>query len=397
MADRRARTACARSTDARELARRRLPEVVFDYIDGAAETERTMAANREAFESVGFVPEMAVPGRRRLPSLATTVLGTRGLPPRPARTGRLHPRDGTWRRPRQARRAAKAARTLFTMSSMSGHTMEQVPRPRAGPRGSSSTALGGRAGAEAARGARAGARVHRPRRHRRHAAPGEPRARPAPRRSLPLRLTRRDGGAVRAVGAAAPAMARGVLPRRLLDGPRARARPRRPGAPMSVDEAVVRWVLEPVSWDDFGWLREAFGGPVLAKGCCRRPTRAGRWTPARPASSSRTTAADSSTRCPPRSRRSATWSQRWAPRSRCCWTAGCGGGATWPRRSRSVRARCSSDGRGPTGSPPRANQASRASSTSSAPKLDRTMRLLGVDDVAKLGARHVSTPSAWPR
>ena len=33
-----------------------------------------------------------------------------------------------------------------------------------------------------------------------------------------------------------------------------------------LDEAVINWVLSPVTWEDFGWLREAFGGPVLAKG-----------------------------------------------------------------------------------------------------------------------------------
>ena len=35
---------------------------------------------------------------------------------------------------------------------------------------------------------------------------------------------------------------------------------------MSSDEAVIHWVLSPVTWDDFGWLREAFDGPVIAKG-----------------------------------------------------------------------------------------------------------------------------------
>lgn len=35
---------------------------------------------------------------------------------------------------------------------------------------------------------------------------------------------------------------------------------------MSSDEAFIHWVLSPISWDDFGWLREAFDGPVIAKG-----------------------------------------------------------------------------------------------------------------------------------
>ena len=35
--------------DLRRIAKRRLPGGVFDYIDGAAEDERTLAANQDAF------------------------------------------------------------------------------------------------------------------------------------------------------------------------------------------------------------------------------------------------------------------------------------------------------------------------------------------------------------
>src|SRR5205085_7943743 len=42
--------------DLRRIARRRLPGGVFDYIDGAAEDERTLAANERAFASVSFRP-----------------------------------------------------------------------------------------------------------------------------------------------------------------------------------------------------------------------------------------------------------------------------------------------------------------------------------------------------
>ena len=44
--------------DLRRIARRRLPGGVFDYIDGAAEDERTMAANEAAFAAVGFRPRV---------------------------------------------------------------------------------------------------------------------------------------------------------------------------------------------------------------------------------------------------------------------------------------------------------------------------------------------------
>ncbi len=44
--------------DLRRIARRRLPGGVFDYIDGAAEDERTLAANAAAFAGVGFRPHV---------------------------------------------------------------------------------------------------------------------------------------------------------------------------------------------------------------------------------------------------------------------------------------------------------------------------------------------------
>ncbi|GAA0528057.1 alpha-hydroxy-acid oxidizing protein [Pigmentiphaga sp. GD03639] len=42
--------------DLRHLARRRLPRMVFDYLDGGAEEELTLRANRRAFESVFLLP-----------------------------------------------------------------------------------------------------------------------------------------------------------------------------------------------------------------------------------------------------------------------------------------------------------------------------------------------------
>jgi L-lactate dehydrogenase (cytochrome) len=44
--------------DLRRIARRRLPGGVFDYIDGAAEDERTLAANQEAFARTTFRPRV---------------------------------------------------------------------------------------------------------------------------------------------------------------------------------------------------------------------------------------------------------------------------------------------------------------------------------------------------
>src|SRR5438552_16762678 len=46
--------------DLRVLARRRLPKMVFDYLDGGADAEVTLRENCRAFESVTFRPRQAV-------------------------------------------------------------------------------------------------------------------------------------------------------------------------------------------------------------------------------------------------------------------------------------------------------------------------------------------------
>ena len=60
--------------DLRRVAKRRLPRVVFDYIDGGAEAELTLRANCRAFEAVTFRPRCAV--ATSTCDLRTTVLGT---------------------------------------------------------------------------------------------------------------------------------------------------------------------------------------------------------------------------------------------------------------------------------------------------------------------------------
>src|SRR5215470_18970547 len=60
--------------DLRRLAKRRLPRVVFDYIDGGAEDESTLRANCRAFEAVTLRPRCAV--ATPLYDMRATVLGT---------------------------------------------------------------------------------------------------------------------------------------------------------------------------------------------------------------------------------------------------------------------------------------------------------------------------------
>ena len=46
--------------DLRRLAKRRLPRVVFDYLDGGAEDEFTLRENCRVFEQLTFRPRYAV-------------------------------------------------------------------------------------------------------------------------------------------------------------------------------------------------------------------------------------------------------------------------------------------------------------------------------------------------
>lgn len=48
----------ANIADLRDLARRRLPKGIFDYIDGGAEDETTLRANSEAFSHITFSPRV---------------------------------------------------------------------------------------------------------------------------------------------------------------------------------------------------------------------------------------------------------------------------------------------------------------------------------------------------
>ena len=59
--------------DLRRLARARLPDAVFDYLDGAADDEVTLLDSEKAFQEVLFKPRFAV----ATPScdLSVTVLG----------------------------------------------------------------------------------------------------------------------------------------------------------------------------------------------------------------------------------------------------------------------------------------------------------------------------------
>ena len=97
--------------DLREAARRRLPRAVFDFVDGGAQDEITLRANRADFARLTFMP-------RVLTDVSKRSLGTDAARPahRPAAGGGAH-RAGRagWhaeaRRPRRAPRNGREFRT----------------------------------------------------------------------------------------------------------------------------------------------------------------------------------------------------------------------------------------------------------------------------------------------
>ena len=109
--------------DLRRAAQRRLPRVVFDYIDGGAENEWTLRANCHAFEAVTFRPRCAV--ATPVCDLRTTVLGASLPMPlilAPVGSCRLmYPRGEE-----AAARAAGAASIICTLSTLSGCRLEDV-------------------------------------------------------------------------------------------------------------------------------------------------------------------------------------------------------------------------------------------------------------------------------
>ena len=116
--------------DLRRVAERRLPRVVFDYIDGGAEAELTLRANCRAFEAVTFRPRCAV--ATSTCDLRTTVLGTSLSMPfilAPVGSSRLfYPRGEE-----VAARAAGTAEIAYTLSTLSGCALEDVAAASKGP------------------------------------------------------------------------------------------------------------------------------------------------------------------------------------------------------------------------------------------------------------------------
>src|SRR5215469_6019638 len=133
--------------DLRHAAKRRLPRVIFDYIDGGAEDEWTLRANRRVFDDVMFRPRCAV--ATPTCDLRTTVLGTALSMPlilAPVGSSRLfYPRGEE-----AAACAAGVAEIVYTLSTLSGCRLEDVAAASKGPVWFQLYLVGGRDCAQAA-------------------------------------------------------------------------------------------------------------------------------------------------------------------------------------------------------------------------------------------------------
>ncbi len=117
-------------SDLRLLAKRRLPRVVFDYIDGGADREITLRANCDVFDAVEFRPRNAV--ECTTVDLRTTVLGTSVALPfllAPVGSSRMFFPRGEC----VAAGEAGIAGTGYTLSTLSGSRLEDVRTATSGP------------------------------------------------------------------------------------------------------------------------------------------------------------------------------------------------------------------------------------------------------------------------
>jgi L-lactate dehydrogenase (cytochrome) len=248
-------------SDLRSAAKRRLPKVVFDYLDGGAEGEVTLRENCRIFDDVTFRPRHAVSHPDC--DLRTTVLGHEISVPfmlAPVGYSRLmHPGGEI-----AAARAAGKAGTGYILSTISGHKLENVKAGSTGPVFYQLYLIGGRAAAEASidRARRAGfaglvltidtpvsgIRERDPRNGMKELLnPGLFQKLPFAEQFLLhpgwLFSFLRDGGV--------PPLENVVLPGK---------------GPMPLTDIANALAASTATWKDLTWIREVWNGPIVVKG-----------------------------------------------------------------------------------------------------------------------------------
>jgi isopentenyl diphosphate isomerase/L-lactate dehydrogenase-like FMN-dependent dehydrogenase len=247
--------------DLRRLAKRRVPRVVFDYLDGGAEGEVTLRENCRVFEDVTFRPRYAAAMSQC--DLRTRVLGTDLAFPAilaPVGYSRLmHPAGEV-----AAAAAAGSAGLIYTLSTISAHKLENVRAASTGPVWYQLYIVGGRAVAEAGieRAQRAGfsalvVTIDTPIAGMRERDP---------RNGMKELL----GGSILSKLPFLPQMFThpGWLASFLLDGgvPQLENIVIPGQGPMPLMDVTAALAKAFVTWEDLRWLRKIWTGPVLVKG-----------------------------------------------------------------------------------------------------------------------------------
>ena len=114
---------CYNFHDFRNLARRRLPSPIFDYIDGAADDEGTHRQNTQSFDFCDLVPNV-LKGIKHI-DMSTTVMGQKLAMPiycSPTALQRLYHHQGE----RAVAGAAEKFGTMFGVSSLGTVSLKEV-------------------------------------------------------------------------------------------------------------------------------------------------------------------------------------------------------------------------------------------------------------------------------
>jgi isopentenyl diphosphate isomerase/L-lactate dehydrogenase-like FMN-dependent dehydrogenase len=246
---------------AKTIAKKRLPKVAYDFIEGGTEDEYTVSNNRQAFRDVTFRPRVAVAFDSRRQE--TTVLGSRlAMPVAIGPAGFI--RLACHRAELLAARAAGDFGTAAGISTMSSVAIEEITAASQGPVWWQVYFAGGRQGAEIAidRAQRAGctallitvdtAAVWS--RDALHINGGLPN-----RISLAYALRHARELATR------PRWCLDFLKGGLeLPLPNVRLTP--DGPPLRVGDARGGFTRTPPTWEDLKWIRDRFPGKVVVKG-----------------------------------------------------------------------------------------------------------------------------------
>src|SRR5271157_5571568 len=126
---------CHNFHDFRELARRRLPGPIFNYIDGGADDEATLRQNTASFERCDLVPNIL--GGVQSPDVSVTVMGQKLAMPvycSPTALQRLFHHQGE----RAVAAAAAKFGTMFGVSSLGTVSLEELRKAHDTPQSISS-------------------------------------------------------------------------------------------------------------------------------------------------------------------------------------------------------------------------------------------------------------------